>query len=89
MSDEGLSGELAQEIRKFQEEFFPKIPKDVVGALLSTTERQVKSGIAAKALHEGDVAPDFRLTSVRGGTVELSSLVKQGPAVVAFYRGGW
>ncbi|MGH7803283.1 MAG: hypothetical protein ACREQJ_02970 [Candidatus Binatia bacterium] len=87
--DDRLNGELATEIRRFQEEMFPRIPKDVVEALLTTTERQVKSGIAAKAKHEGDEAPDFRLANARGQTVQLATLLERGPAVVTFYRGGW
>ncbi len=89
MADDRLNGELQQEIRKFQEAMLPKIPKDVVEALLTTTERQVKSGIAARARHEGDEAPDFRLRNVRGEPVQLTKLLERGPAVVTFYRGGW
>jgi AhpC/TSA family len=88
MEDE-LNGELQTEIRKFQEAMFPKIPKEIVDALLTTTARQVKSGIAAKAKHEGDDAPNFSLRNVRGETVKLTKLLERGPAVVTFYRGGW
>ena len=56
---EQLNGELQREIRKFQEAAFPKIPKEIVEALLTTTERQVKSGIAAKAKHEGDSSSEL------------------------------
>ena len=87
--DERLNGELQREIRKFQEEVFPKIPKEVVEALLTTTERQVKSGIAANAKHEGDQAPNFSLRNTRREPVELAKLLERGPAVVTFYRGGW
>ena len=86
--DEQLNGELQREIRKFQEEMLPKIPKEIVGALLTTTERQVKSGIAAKAKHEED-----QLRTSRCGIPEASrsssQVVQRGPAVVTFYRGGW
>jgi hypothetical protein len=87
--DEQLNGELQREIRKFQEAMFPKIPREIVEALLTTTERQVKSGIAAKAKHEGDDAPNFLLRNARGDTVELTKLLERGPAVLSFYRGGW
>ena len=87
--DEQLNGELQREIRKFQEEMFPKIPKEIVEALLTTTERQVKSGIAAKAKHEGDPAPNFSLRNTRGAPVELAKLLERGPAILTFYRGGW
>jgi len=89
MEDDRLNGELQLEIRKMQEAVLPQIPKEIVETLLRTTERQVRSGIAAKALHEGDKAPDFTLQSVRGGLVQLAKLLERGPAVVTFYRGGW
>ncbi len=87
--DEQLNGELQREIRKFQEAMLPKIPKVILETLLKTTERQVKSGIAARARREGDDAPNFSLRNVRGEPIELAKLLERGPAVVTFYRGGW
>jgi peroxiredoxin len=37
----------------------------------------------------GDRAPDFALPEGRGRTVALADLLREGPAVVTFYRGGW
>jgi len=85
----GLNNELKQQIRAFQEEMLPKIPKEVVDVLLRTTEDQVKSGVANKALKVGDKAPNFTLPNVKGESVSLSDLLAKGPAVVAFYRGTW
>jgi hypothetical protein len=89
MEDNRFNGELEREIRKMQEAVLPHIPKEILATLLSTTERQVRSGIYDKALHEGDMAPDFTLQNVRGETVQLAKLLERGPAVVTFYRGGW
>lgn len=91
MSDQeaGLNTELKQQIAEFQKEMLPQIPKEVVEVLLRTTEDQVKSGIADKALKVGDKAPDFTLPNLRGESVSLSDLLAKGPAVVAFYRGSW
>ena len=85
----GLNNELKQQIADFQKEMFPKIPKPVLEVLLRTTEDQVKSGMAEKALKVGDTAPDFSLPNVRGESVSLSDVLAKGPAVVAFYRGHW
>ena len=85
----GLNNELKQHIKAFQEEMLPKIPKEVVDVLLRTTEDQVKSGVANKALKVGDKAPNFTLPNVKGESVSLSDLLAKGPAVVAFYRGTW
>ena len=85
----GLNNELKQQIAAFQKEMLPQIPKDVVEVLMRTTEDQVKSGIADKALKVGDKAPDFTLPNVRGESVSLADTLANGPAVVAFYRGAW
>lgn len=85
----GLNNELKQQIAAFQQEMLPKIPKEVVEVLLRTTEDQVKSGIAEKALKVGDKAPNFTLPNVRGESVSLSDILAKGPAVVTFYRGAW
>ncbi len=85
----GLSNELKQQIADFQKEMFPKIPPAVLEVLLRTTEDQVKSGIADKALKVGDKAPDFSLPNVRGESVSLADVLAKGPAVLAFYRGHW
>ena len=85
----GLNNELKQQIADFQKEMLPKIPPEIREVLVRTTEDQVKSGIAEKALKVGDKAPDFTLPNVRGEAVTLSHLLAKGPAVIAFYRGTW
>lgn len=82
-------GNLAREIRAFQQRVLPTLPQGVADLLASTTEDLVRSGIAAGALKEGDRAPDFTLANVRGEPVRLATLLARGPAVVTFYRGGW
>jgi peroxiredoxin len=37
----------------------------------------------------GDRAPGFELPNVGGEQISLASLLRRGPAVVTFYRGGW
>ncbi len=48
-----------------------------------------RSGIAERALREGQVAPDFALADPTGRMIRLSDLLKSGPAIVSFYRGQW
>ena len=48
-----------------------------------------RSGIAGRAVHVGDRAPDFALPNVRGEEIRLGDLLGRGAVVLAFYRGGW
>lgn len=47
------------------------------------------SGVADGALGVGDRAPDFTLPSATGERVRLSALLRDGPVVLTWYRGGW
>ncbi|MFO0857815.1 MAG: YHS domain-containing (seleno)protein [Phycisphaerales bacterium] len=48
-----------------------------------------ESAVMTTALKAGQTAPDFSLPDIQGHTVRLSDLLKQGPVVLTWYRGGW
>jgi peroxiredoxin len=52
-------------------------------------EALTASQLAQSALAVGDPAPDFILPSASGQPTRLYSLLRQGPVVLVFYRGGW
>ncbi len=66
-----------------------QLPADVLQKLLSPIEQLITSGAAEQALKEGEQARDFTLPDALGNAVTLSHLLKQGPVVIAFYRGEW
>lgn len=47
------------------------------------------AGIAEHAVMVGDPAPDFTLPDTTGRPVALADLVRTGPTIITFYRGGW
>lgn len=47
------------------------------------------SAIARTMLQVGDRAPAIVLVNAKGQTVDVNTLLKKGPVVVTFYRGGW
>lgn len=49
----------------------------------------IKSGLAEKAVRQGQKAPDFVLPDAQGRPTRLSELLKKGPVILTFYRGGW
>jgi peroxiredoxin len=48
-----------------------------------------QTGLVAKAIKAGEMAPRFRLRCGRGDVVELSGLLNRGPVVISFFRGDW
>ncbi len=50
----------------------------------------LESSVIAEALDIGDEAPDFELANAAtDAKVKLSTVLAEGPAVLAFYRGQW
>jgi len=80
---------LMQEIENYKKDTFPRISKDTLVTLLRMTDELVKSGIARKAVKEGDRIPSFGLKDAHGKTVSSGELLEKGPLVISFYRGGW
>jgi AhpC/TSA family len=65
------------------------IPPEKLAVMDRCTGDLAQSGIIASCLGEGDTAPDFTLTNTQGRPVSIKELLKKGPVVLAFYRGGW
>ena len=81
---------LAEEIKKFQEEFVSKLPADFKAAALEDTKKLEDSKISEDALQVGDIAPDFNLSNAVGNKVSLYKTLEDSDFVVLnFYRGAW
>ncbi len=48
-----------------------------------------KSGLSDRALGVGESMPAITLPDATGNLVDVSSLLRNGPVVLSFYRGGW
>jgi len=80
---------LKDEIQKMKEEMLPQIPEDVLKLLFSKIEELVNSGIAELTLSEGNEIPQINLPNAVGKTINVNSMLKDGPVVISFYRGAW
>lgn len=80
---------LAQELLELQNQFKDRAPKEVQEMMKQATQDLLATEIENNAAGIGDSFPDFELPNDKGELVKLSSLLKKGPAVLAFYRGGW
>jgi peroxiredoxin len=69
--------------------FLEMAPPDKTKSYQDGIDTVAASGILDRALKPGDKAPDFELKTPEGKKVRLSELLKAGPIVVTWYRGGW
>jgi peroxiredoxin len=89
MTNEIHPSSLAHQIQQFHEAIRGRVPEEVATTLSRELVRLAESGIVDGSLRTGSSAPDFALPDQSGETVQLSKLLRNGPAVVTFYRGGW
>jgi peroxiredoxin len=80
---------LAEELEAFRSAFKSKVPPEIRAAMERADSALLASGILERAMKSGDIAPDFALPGADGHMVALKDLLKTGPVVVSFYRGGW
>jgi peroxiredoxin len=66
-----------------------RIPADALAVMQKAAADLDAQGVGNKALNVGDRFPDAGLVDANGVTVALEQLLKKGPAVINFYRGGW
>lgn len=90
MSGPGTSGGTLQE--RLRERFLATSAKrspEVAAIHQGGIEAVRAARIAEGALTVGERAPDFSLPDASGHLVHLGALLRTGPAIVTFYRGGW
>ncbi len=84
-----MSGELAAKLKQTNDQNRERIPADTLEIMDAATAELDASGMIEATLGLGEQAPEFTLPDATGKHVALSSLLAQGPVVLAFYRGGW
>ncbi len=80
---------LKESISEYKAGFIEKIPSDIRAVMGKATETLEASGLTNKAPKSGEAFPTFDLLNQNGQSRSLGDLLKQGPLVVTFYRGGW
>jgi peroxiredoxin len=80
---------LQEKLDAKKKEFESSAPEKALKIMHRATQDLRKSGIAERALKEGEEAPDFTLNNAYGKPVRLNDVLAKGPAVLGFYRGRW
>jgi peroxiredoxin len=79
---------LKQELAEYRAGWFKRVPAERQ-AIMERHIAELHNGLAKSALKVGDRAPDIVLGNARGKTIDVGQLLKKGPVIVTFYRGGW
>lgn len=65
------------------------LPADIHAAMMKATKELSETGIVAKAPQVGEKLLNFELPNASGTNSNLQEILKEGPVVLTFYRGGW
>lgn len=87
----GSEGErpLEAKLKSLTDNFAKKASPESLEAYEAGIKEVAESAVMNTALKAGQQAPDFSLHDIQGNTIRLSDLLKQGPVVLTWYRGGW
>jgi peroxiredoxin len=80
---------LKEQLDARRAEFLKGAPADKVQSYQEGIDSVASSGIYDRALKAGAKAPDFTLKNSDGKPTHLSDLLKKGPVLLTWYRGGW
>lgn len=81
--------ELQEQLDTRKKAFEEKASAEKISEYNKGIKSVIDSGMLKRALNKGDTAPDFTLKNAVGLDVTLSTLLKDGPVVITWYRGSW
>ena len=80
---------LKDQLAEFRAAWHERVPAERQQMMLQHIQELRDGAISKTMLKVGDQAPDIVLPDAKGTTVDVGALLKQGPVILTFYRGGW
>lgn len=80
---------LGQELADFRTQFEATVPPARSQLYSAKIEELRRTFLRERVAKVGDRIADFQLPDAHGESVSLYELLKSGPAILCFYRGGW
>ena len=80
---------LSEQTQELVNNFINGLDEHDKAAIMGGFETIRNTPYGVDALRVGDQAKDCRLPNASGGEQTLAVLLKEGPLVISFYRGGW
>ncbi len=79
---------LKEQLAQYRAGWFKRVPAERQ-AIMERHIAELRNGIEKTALKVGDRAPAIVLGNAKGEIVDVGAMLKRGPVIVTFYRGGW
>jgi peroxiredoxin len=80
---------LKEQLAEYRAGWYQRVPAERQ-AIMQHHIDQLRSGaIPRTVLKVGDHAPAIVLENANGAAVDIGTLLKKGPVILTFYRGGW
>ncbi len=80
---------LKESLREFEKEVKASMPQEFLSILQEGADSLAAGGLEESAVKVGEKMPSFELKNAVGELVSSDELLKKGPLVISFYRGGW
>ena len=84
-----LYKDLKTELAAYTEYLRQELPPRLFALIEAENQKMVASGLAERALAQGQHIPNFQLPDATGKMVKSIELLARGPLVIVFYRGHW
>ncbi|MFZ4573663.1 MAG: YHS domain-containing (seleno)protein [Phycisphaerales bacterium] len=85
----GMSSALQKQLDEVKAKYSASMPEEQQKVFADAMKEVAASGVMESALKVGAVAPDFMVTDAKGRSLHLADMLKTGPVVLTWYRGGW
>ena len=89
MNQENTSATLSAQLAAYKEKFLQKADQRKIDVYEEGIQDVINKGLVASAVQPGDAFVDFTLSNATGAPITASELLKNGPLVLTWYRGGW
>jgi peroxiredoxin len=80
---------LKEQLAEYRTGWYQRVPVERQVIMQRHIDGLRRGAIARTMLKVGDHAPPIVLNNANGATVDVSTLLRKGPVIVTFYRGGW
>jgi peroxiredoxin len=80
---------LKQQLADYRASWHQRVPPERQAAMQRHIDGLRNGGFTKTILKVGDRAPAIVLGNAKGGVTDVGALLRKGPVIVTFYRGGW